>query len=44
MGASGCGKSTLLYLLDGLDRPSGGEIWLDGKDIPPPIIIKERAR
>ena len=30
MGPSGCGKSTLLHLLGGLDRSSGGEIWLDG--------------
>ena len=33
MGPSGCGKSTLLYLLGGLDRPTGGEIWLDGQDL-----------
>jgi len=39
MGPSGCGKSTLLYLLGGLDRPSGGEIWLDGQDI---TQLKER--
>ena len=31
MGPSGCGKSTLLYLLGGLDRPTGGEIWLGGQ-------------
>jgi putative ABC transport system ATP-binding protein len=31
MGPSGSGKSSLLYLLGGLDRPSGGEIWVDGQ-------------
>ena len=30
---SGCGKSTLLNLLAGLDRPTAGEVWLDGERI-----------
>ena len=40
MGPSGCGKSTLLHLLGGLDRPSGGEVWLGGRRIDQ---IGERA-
>jgi len=33
VGVSGAGKSTLLGLLAGLDVPSSGRIWLDGKEI-----------
>jgi len=33
MGPSGSGKSTLLHLLAGLDRPSAGEILVDGEDL-----------
>jgi putative ABC transport system ATP-binding protein len=33
MGPSGCGKSTLLHLLGGLDRSTGGELWLAGRRV-----------
>ena len=43
VGPSGCGKSTLLNILAGLDRPSEGEIILNGQPIdgtgPDRIIV-----
>jgi putative ABC transport system ATP-binding protein len=33
VGPSGSGKSTLLALMAGLDRPSAGEVWLNGERI-----------
>ncbi|MBK8249333.1 MAG: ABC transporter ATP-binding protein [Gemmatimonadetes bacterium] len=33
VGASGAGKSTLLHVLGALDRPTRGEVWIDGESI-----------
>ncbi len=40
MGKSGAGKSTLLYQLSALDRPSSGNILIDGQDI---LALSETA-
>ena len=37
VGTSGTGKTTLLQILGGLDRPTSGSIFYDGKD----IIVKD---
>ncbi len=33
VGPSGSGKSTLMHLLAGLDKPTGGQAWIDGTEV-----------
>ena len=40
VGESGSGKSTLLNLIGGLDTPTSGKVWIDGRDI---FSMKERS-
>lgn len=42
VGASGSGKSTLLNLIGGLDSPTEGEVFIDGKDIT--ILSEEQKK
>ncbi|MSP24813.1 MAG: ATP-binding cassette domain-containing protein [Myxococcales bacterium] len=35
IGGSGAGKTTLLRILIGLEKPSSGHVWIDGRDIAP---------
>jgi len=44
VGPSGCGKSTLLHLLGGLDRPTSGEVFYEGKALSTLDLDDFRAR
>ena len=41
VGPSGSGKSTLLYLMGAIDRPTSGEIIVDGQDL---VTMSEAAQ
>lgn len=48
LGPSGCGKSTLLNMIAGLDRPSSGAVWADGREVRGPgtdrvLLFQEAA-
>ena len=44
IGPSGCGKSTLLRLINGLLRPDQGQVYFQGREIVPEIVLSLRQK
>lgn len=44
IGASGCGKTTTLKMINRLEEPSSGKIYIDGEDISTKDVIKLRRK
>ena len=44
IGPSGTGKSTLLRCLNGLEKPTSGQIWVDGEEITSPKCDIRKVR
>ena len=44
VGPSGSGKSTLLRLIAGVERPTAGRIWIDGREVAGPRVFVEPER
>ena len=44
IGPSGCGKSTLLRLIIGLLRPDQGQVYFQGREIVPEIVLSLRQK
>ena len=43
LGENGSGKTTLMNMLSGIYYPDGGEIFVDGKEVLIPTIIKDKS-
>ncbi len=44
IGPSGCGKSTLMRLIIGLLRPDRGQVYFEGREIVPKIVLSLRQK
>ena len=43
LGSTLAGKTTLMQIMAGLDKPTSGEIWFDGKDVTGQAVQKRNV-